>query len=161
MRIACKHGLVFNKDKCAVKQTSIVFFRCVYDADGVHLDPVKVSAVHKMPASETAIQLQKFLRLVTYLSPFIPLLSSFTAPLCELLKEGTEFTWYNSYQEAFNQVKSMVCKDTTLQYFDICKPVTIQVNASQKGLGVPSFKMSTQSPLLPKLLHLWNSTMPT
>ena len=29
----------------------------------------------------------------------------------------------------------MVCKDTTLQYFDICKPVTVQVDASPKGLG--------------------------
>ena len=29
----------------------------------------------------------------------------------------------------------MVCKDTTLQYFDVCKPVTVQVDTSQKGLG--------------------------
>ena len=29
----------------------------------------------------------------------------------------------------------MVCKDTTLRYFDSRKPVVIQVNASQKGLG--------------------------
>ena len=40
-----------------------------------------------MPAPETATQLQKFLRLVTYLPPFIPSLSSFTAPLCGLLIE--------------------------------------------------------------------------
>ena len=38
-----EHGLVFNKDKCAVKQTSIVFFQCFYDADGAHPDPEKVS----------------------------------------------------------------------------------------------------------------------
>ena len=25
MRVTCEHGLVFNKDKCAVKQTSVVF----------------------------------------------------------------------------------------------------------------------------------------
>ena len=50
MRVACEHGLVFNKDKCAVKQTSVVFFRCVYDATGAHPDPEKVSTVHKMPA---------------------------------------------------------------------------------------------------------------
>ena len=29
----------------------------------------------------------------------------------------------------------MVCKDTTLQYFDVCKPVTVQVDVSKKGLG--------------------------
>ena len=88
-----------------------------------------------MPAPKTATQLQKFLRLVTYLSPFIPSLSSFTAPLCGLLKKGTEFIWNNSYEEAFDKVKSVVGKDITLWYFNIHKPVTVKVNASQKGLG--------------------------
>ena len=45
------------------------------------------------------------------------------------------FIWNNSYWEAFDKVKSMVCKDNTLQYFDVHKPVTVQVYASQKGLG--------------------------
>ena len=89
MRVTCEHGLVFNKDKCAVKQTSIVFFGCVYDANGAQPDPEKVSAVHKMLAPKTATQLQKFLGLVTYPSPFIPSLSSFIALLHGLLKKGT------------------------------------------------------------------------
>ena len=59
----CEHGLVFNKERSAVKQTSIVFLECVSDATGACLDPVKVSTVHKMPAPETETQLQKFLRL--------------------------------------------------------------------------------------------------
>ena len=109
---------------------------CLHDTTGAHPDPEKVNAVHKMLAPKTATQLQKFLRLVTYLSPFIPSLSSFTAPLCGLLKKGTEFFWNNSYQEAFDKVKLLIYKDTTLWYFDVHKPVTVQVNASQKGLGV-------------------------
>ena len=56
-----------------------------------------------MLAPKTATQLQKFLGLVTYLSPFIPSFSSFTASLCGLLKKGTEFFWNNSYQEAFDK----------------------------------------------------------
>ena len=32
-------------------------------------------------------------------------------------------------------LKSLVCEDTTLRYFNTKKPVTIQVNASSKGLG--------------------------
>ena len=89
-----------------------------------------------MPATEIATQLQKFLRFVTYLSPFIHSISSFTAPRHELLKTGTEFMWNNSYQEAFDKVKSMVCKDTPLWYLDVCRPVTVQFDASQKGLSV-------------------------
>ena len=110
-------------------------FGCVCDANGTLSDPEKVSAVHRMPAPETATQLQKFLGLVTYLTHFILSLSSFTIPLHGLLKKGTEFIWNNSYWEAFDKVKSMDCKDTALWYFDICKSVTVQVDASQKGLG--------------------------
>ena len=61
MRVTSEHPLVFNKDKCAVKQTSVVFFRCVYDANGAHPDPEKVITVHKMPEPQTTTQLQKFL----------------------------------------------------------------------------------------------------
>ena len=136
MKVTHEYGLVFNKDKCAVKQTSLVFLGCAVDTIGTQPDPEKVSAVHKMWAPETATQLQKFLRLVTYLSSLIPSLSSFTASLCGLLKKGTEFISKNFYQEAFDKVKSMVCKDTTLWYFGVHKPVTVQVNASPKGLGV-------------------------
>ena len=73
--------------------------------------------------------------MTTYLSLFIPSLSMFTAPLRELLRKDSEFTWNDSYQEAFDAVKQMVCKDTTLRYFDSQKPIVIQVDASQKGLG--------------------------
>ena len=114
-----------------------------------------------MPAPKTATQLQKFLRLVTYLSPFIPSLSSFTAPLCGLLKKGTEFLWNNSYQKEFNKVKSLICKDTTLWYFNICKPATVHIDASQKGLGAAILQDGCPVALFPKLLHLWSSIMPT
>ena len=80
-----EHGLVFNGDKCEVKKDSVTFFGKVYDADGAHPDPTKVDAVHQMSSPDTPSQLQQFWGMVTYLSPFIPSLSTHTAPLQELL----------------------------------------------------------------------------
>ena len=74
MHFSQQHGLVFNGEKCEVKKDSVTFFGTVYDADGAHPDPKKVDAVHQMPSPETPSQLQQFLGMVTYLSPFIPLL---------------------------------------------------------------------------------------
>ena len=136
MQVAHEHGLIFNWEKCDVKATSVTFFGTVYDKDRAHPDPKKVEAIHKMPPPEGPQELQKFLGMTTYLSPFIPSLSTLTAPLQVLLKKGTEFTWNNSYQDAFDTVKKMVCMDMTLWYFDAHKPVIIQVDTSQKGLGV-------------------------
>ena len=145
MRVAREHGLVFSGDKCEVKKDSVTFFGTVYNADGAHPDPKKVDAVHQMPSPDTPSQLQQFLGMVTYLSPFIQSLSTHIAPLQELLKKDSEFKWNTSHQEASDRIKELVCKDTTLHYFDVQKPVTIQVNASGKGLR------ATQLPLPPRL----------
>ena len=115
MWVAHEHGLIFNWEKCDVKATSVTFFGTVYDKDIAHPDPKKVEAIHKMPPPEGPQELQKFLGMTTYLSLFIPSLSTLTAPLQELLKKGTEFTWNNSYQDAFDTVKKMVCMDMTLR----------------------------------------------
>ena len=84
MQVAHEHGLIFNWEKCDVKATSVTFFSTVYDKDRAHPDPKKVEAIHKMPPPERPHKLQKFLGMTTYLSPFIPSLSTLTAPLWEL-----------------------------------------------------------------------------
>ena len=63
--------------------------------------------------------------MVTYLSPFIPGLSTLTAPLHELLKKDTDFTWNPTYNAAFQHLKDAVVSDTTLWYFDPSLLVTI------------------------------------
>ena len=135
MRVACKYDLVFNPQKTHVKAQAINFFGCLYNANGVHPDPGKVNAVHALPAPTNITELQEFLGLVTYLSPFIPGLSTLTAPLWELLKKDTDFSWNHTYDITFEWVKEAVISDTTLRYFDPSLPVTIQVDASQVGLG--------------------------
>ena len=135
MEIARKHGLIFNPSKTHVKETSVNFFGCLYDEHGVHPDPDKVKAIHAMEAPRNVTQLQEFLGMVQFLSPFIPGLSTLTAPLRELQKKDVEFTWNSSYDAAFNRVKEAITSDATLRYFDTTKPVTIQVDASKVGLG--------------------------
>ena len=135
MQIAYKYNLVFNPQKMHVKAQAINFFGCLYDANGVHPDPGKVDAVHTLPAPTNATKIQDFLGLVTYLSPFIAGLSTLTSPLRELLKKDTDFIWNCTYVAAFEPVKEAIVSDTTLRYFNPSLPVTIQVDASQVGLG--------------------------
>ena len=42
MQVAREHGLVFNGEKCTVKQPSIKFFGWIYDKDGAHPDPPRL-----------------------------------------------------------------------------------------------------------------------
>ena len=117
------------------KSNSVKFFGCVYDKHGAHPDPSKVSAIKEIPAPQNKGELQSFLGMVTYLSPFILQLSSHTATLRGLLKIDVEYCSNATYQVTFDKLKSLVCEDTTLGYFNMKKPVTIQVDASSKRLG--------------------------
>ena len=81
MWIACKYGVVLNPQKMHVNAPAINFFGYLNDANGVHPEPEKVDAVHALPAPTNVTELQEFLGMVTYLSPYIHGLYTLTAPL--------------------------------------------------------------------------------
>ena len=58
-----------------------------------------------------------------------------TFSLQELIKKDADFIWICTYDTAFQQIKEAIVSDTTLRYFDPSLLVTIQVDASQVGLG--------------------------
>ena len=124
-------------------------------------DPGKVHAVHTLPVPTNITKLQEFLGLVRYLSPFIPGLSTLTAPLHELLKKDTDFTWNCTYNATFQHVKEAVISNTTLRYFDPSLPVTIQVDASQVGLGATLLQNGKPWLLPARPLPKLNAGMPT
>ena len=68
MKVTREHGLVLNKTKCEVKSNSVKFFGCVYDRQGAHPHPSKVSAIKEMPAPQNKGELQ---RMVRYLSQMV------------------------------------------------------------------------------------------
>ena len=70
-----------------------------------------------------------------FLSQFLPKLSEVCAPLREISTPTAEFSWSTTQQSAFARIKEMITSSPVLQYFDSTKPVTLQVNASEYGLG--------------------------
>ena len=134
MQIAHKYDLVFNPQKTHVKVQAVNFFGCLYDANGVHPDSGKVDAIHALLVPTNINKLQDILGLVTYLSPFISGLSTLTVP-CVSCSRRTDFIWSCTHNATFQCVKEAVISNTTLGYFNPSLPVTIQVYASQIGLG--------------------------
>ncbi|KAK7088654.1 hypothetical protein V1264_022553 [Littorina saxatilis] len=135
MDVARKCGLVFNSDKCHIKTSQIKFFGMIYDLEGVHPDPDKCSEIQALPAPKSVTDVQRFLGIVQFMSPFIPKLSDKTAPLRALTKKGVSFEWNSSLQKVFDDLKASICKDTALSFFDVSKKTTIQVDASKIGVG--------------------------
>ena len=79
------------------------------------------------------------------MGPFIPSLSSLTAPLRELVKKGNTFKWTPSHQAAFETIKSKISEKTTLAYYDPAKKIVLQVDVSMKDQGRQSYCFYQQS----------------
>ena len=130
-------GLVFNSKKCTIKQESMMFFGGVFSAEGYSPDPEKIQGISEMTPPQMKQELQSFLGAVNYLQTFVPHLSSNTEPLWALLKKENCFTWDENTNTCFQKIKSQLQKALLrpLRYYDQTKPVTLQCDASLKGLG--------------------------
>lgn len=75
-------GLKLNKAQSKVRQTEIKYIGNILTADGIRLDPDKVTAITDM---RRPVNVQRLIRLAKCLSRFIPHLSD----TCELLRRLT------------------------------------------------------------------------
>ena len=134
--IAQKEGLVFNSSKCSIKQDSMTFFGGVFSANGYSPDPEKIQVITEMTLPQMKQELQSFLGAVNYLQTFIPHLSHHTELLCALLKKENSFVWDENSNTSFQKIKSLLQRALLkpLKYYDRNKPVTLQYDASLKGL---------------------------
>ena len=128
-------GLKLYPEKCFIKQKQIKFYGVVCNEEGVKPDPSKISSLKQMKKPKDRRELQTFLGIATYMCPFIPNLSSLASPLREILKKNNVFEWNASHQQAFDETKQTISEEITLTYFDSTKEVTLQVDASVKGIS--------------------------
>ena len=135
---ARKNGIKFNPKKIQRCSTEVKFFGEMLTKDGlIKPDPEKVAAVEKMSSPKSKKELECQLGMFTYLSQYSQHLSRRTACLRELCKEDREWIWCPEHEEAFTEIKKMITEvpGPVLQYCDPSKPVKVQIDASQSGLG--------------------------
>ena len=118
-----------------VKANSISFFGRQYTQKGVYPDPKKVEDITSMPTPQDKQELQQFLGMVTFLSNHVPNFSDHTAILGDLLKVDTPFEWSEDHQHTFTFIKQLIATNIGLWYYDPTQEVSLEVDASSKGLG--------------------------
>ena len=106
-------------------------------AAGLKPDPVKVKAVTEMPSPTDTAGVKRFLGFVNYLSKFLSHLSDVCDPLRQLTKKDVEWCWLEVHETAVKHIKEMMTSKLVLHYmyFDDKKELTLQADASKKGLG--------------------------
>lgn len=129
-----------NKDKMNLCKSTVNFYGHVLTDNGIKPDEVKIQAIKNFPEPQNKKELHRFLGMITYLSRYIKNLSSEVHNLRYLIRENTEWRWTDIERREFEKIKETLIKTTTLKYFEKGKPLTIECDASNYGLGTALYQ---------------------
>ena len=132
---ARKVNLRLNSLKMELRKPEVKFMGHVISKEGLKPDPAKVKAVEDMPQPSCKQEVLSLLGFVNYLSRFLPRLADVTQPLRDLTCKDAKFTWAKQHDTAFKEVKKLVVNHPMLEYYDCNAEVTLQCDASKRGLG--------------------------
>ena len=135
MNRARECNVKFNKSKIQYKINKVNYMGNIITDEGIKPDLRKVEAIVDMPQPEDKHALQRLLGMVKYLAQYIPNESDITAPLRQLLKDNIEWQWQPEHDNALQRIKQILTEQPVLRFYDVNKPVSIQADASQSGLG--------------------------
>ena len=149
MQRVAERNLKLNPRKVQFKLQNITFMGSVISEDGLHPDPLKIKAIVDMPTPEDKNAVMRFCGMANYLNSFCPNLSTVIKPLYDLTRNEQPFIWSPTHDAAFREAKDLMVKAPCLSYFDVAKPVYIQADASQKGLGASLLQPNESGKLQP------------
>ena len=127
--------LTVNLAKCEFAQATVTYLGKQVGQGQVRPLLAKVQAVAGYPPPLTKKELMRFLGLVGYYRCFCRNFSTVVAPLTDLLKAKVTFIWSPLCQQAFENVKAILCDSPVLAAPRLDSPFKLEVDASFVGAG--------------------------
>ena len=130
-------GLTVKPKKCKFGMKETEYLGHVVGNGVVKPCQSKTEAVKKFQVPETKKQVRSFLGLAGYYRKFIKNFSDLAAPLTNLTKkrEPQKVKWTQECDQAFRQLKEVLCNKPVLKAPDFTKEFRLQTDASEYGLG--------------------------
>lgn len=130
-----EHGLRIKLSKCKFALTEINYLGSVINKHGLKPDPARIEAICTMPKPTNITELRSFLGVINFYNKFINGMHNLRAPLDDLLKKDTTWSWNKSCQQAFNQLKKSLSSELLLTHYNPNLEIIISSDASNKGIG--------------------------
>lgn len=129
-----ERGVNLNKKKLKLLCKEIPYMGYLVTADGLKPDPEKIEAVCNMPKPSNVKAVRRFCGFVNYLAKFLPRLAEVLEPIQQLTHKEASWQWQHEHDVAFEKVKKLVTQAPLLKYYDPNEELTVQCDASDKGL---------------------------
>ena len=140
-----KHKLYAKMSKCFFFRDSVDFLGHVVSAEGVQVDPKKVSVIRDWPPLRDKHAVQQFLGLGSYFKHYIQGYVKLVAPLRKLTEKSVPFAFEGAAVTAFEGLKYCLTHAPVLALPDADLPFEVVVDAS--GFGCGAVLLQNQRPV--------------
>jgi RNase H-like domain found in reverse transcriptase/Reverse transcriptase (RNA-dependent DNA polymerase) len=130
-----EHNLFLKPEKCTFEQPSIESLGVWVSEGTVHMDDVKVEKVRKWLPPSNITEVHKFLGFTGYYRYFIKDYSKIAKPLLFLTHNTTPWQWNNKQQQAFENLRDLMCQQPVLKQPDFTRPFAVFTDTSAYGMG--------------------------
>jgi transposase InsO family protein len=124
-----------NLLKCFFAQEELEYLGYWLTRRGLQPQPKKVEAILRLTPPKTKRQLRHFLGMVNFYRDMWRMRSHLLAPLSALVSPKVKFEWRQEHQDAFDQIKTLISKETLLTFPNFNEPFHIFTDASKYQLG--------------------------
>ncbi|KAE9167490.1 hypothetical protein PF004_g28808 [Phytophthora fragariae] len=144
----CKEEQLYIKlSKCTFCASEIPCLGDFIGADGIRMDPDKISIIKNYPLPKTKRELQSFLGTCVYVLKYCPGFAELTAPLTELLKGKTrneKIAMEAQHQECFAKLKDRLANPPVLAHPDFSRQFCVKMDASDYAVGGYLYQLDDQ-----------------
>jgi len=128
-------GLRLKAEKCTFGAAEVNMLGCIISKEGRKVAPERVEAIRSLPPPIDKLELRMFMGKVVFFQDLIPDMHRIAAPLYDLMKKTATWSWTDTHQRAFEELKSALTSDTVLANPDGDGDLILRTDASQVGLG--------------------------
>ena len=131
-----ENGLVTNRKKCVLGQSSLEFLGYLVDSNGISPLPERVETIRKFERPTSVKELQRFLGMVNYYRKFIPRAAHHLHHLFDALKgKPKDLVWDEGCDISFEATKKALAQATLLHHPKSGAHLALTTDASQFAVG--------------------------
>jgi hypothetical protein len=135
LAIVAKAGLTLNGDKCEFYRDTVDFVGHTIKQGKLFPMKEKVQAIKDFPRPQNTKELKRFLGLTAYYKTMVKDFSLLAAPLYDMLKKSSRFSWEQVQEKAFQRLKEEFAGGVSRSMPDFARQFIIRTDASGVGIG--------------------------
>ena len=116
-------------EKCVFLTKEISYLGFKITDKGLSKTDEKIKPIKESQASTNVSEVRSFLGLSTFHSKFAPNLATIAAPIYQLTRKNASFDWNEACQTAFKTLKTKICSDRFLSYYNPNLPLIVACDA--------------------------------